>query len=60
VLVPTPVRCTIRPLALRVRVPRSRPGVPRLRPPMDWTRLRYLALTVGRDSMPAAQGAPGK
>ena len=36
VLMPTPVRCTIRPLALRVQVPRSRPGVPAPRPPMSW------------------------
>ena len=28
VMMPTPVRCTIRPRALRVRVPRNRPGVP--------------------------------
>ena len=28
VLMPTPVRCTVRPQALRVRVPRDRPGVP--------------------------------
>jgi diacylglycerol kinase family enzyme len=28
VLLDTPVRCTVRPMALRVRVPRSRPGVP--------------------------------
>ena len=28
VLMPTPVHCTIRPLSLRVRVPRDRPGVP--------------------------------
>jgi diacylglycerol kinase family enzyme len=28
VLMPTPVRCTIHPLSLRVRVPRNRPGVP--------------------------------
>jgi diacylglycerol kinase family enzyme len=27
-MLPTPVRCTIRPAALRVRVPRARPGVP--------------------------------
>ncbi|MCP3819262.1 diacylglycerol kinase [Streptomyces sp. A3M-1-3] len=40
---PTPVRCVIRPRALRVRVPRSRPGVPRTRPPMDWRRLGKLA-----------------
>lgn len=28
VMMPTPVRCTILPLALRVRVPQSRPGTP--------------------------------
>jgi hypothetical protein len=48
VLMPTPVRCTIRPLALRVRVPRDRPGVPEPRPPMDWARLRRQALTFTR------------
>ncbi|MDX3777113.1 diacylglycerol/lipid kinase family protein [Streptomyces europaeiscabiei] len=42
---PTPVRCTIHPRALRVRVPRHRPGVPRTRAPMDWRRLRKLALS---------------
>ncbi|MGW3648973.1 diacylglycerol/lipid kinase family protein [Streptomyces sp. NPDC000878] len=41
---PTPVRCTIHPRALHVRVPRHRPGVPRTRAPMDWRRLRKLAL----------------
>ncbi|MFD3548204.1 diacylglycerol/lipid kinase family protein [Streptomyces sp. NPDC058655] len=40
---PTPVRCTIRPRALRVRVPRHRPGVPRTRGPVDWRRLWKLA-----------------
>lgn len=45
---PTPVRCRIRPRALRVRVPRDRPGVPRGRPPMDWHRVRGLALTTMR------------
>jgi diacylglycerol kinase family enzyme len=48
VLMPTPVRCTIRPLALRVQVPRSRPGVPEPRPPMDWALLRRQALTFAR------------
>ena len=48
VLMPTPVRCTIRPLALRVRVPRDRPGVPDPRPPMDWSRLGHQALTFTR------------
>ncbi len=48
VLMPTPVHCTIRPLSLRVRVPRDRPGVPQPRPPMDWARLRRQALTFTR------------
>ena len=48
VLMPTPVHCTIRPLSLRVRVPRARPGVPDPRPPMDWARLRHQALTFTR------------
>ena len=44
----TPVRCRIRPRALRVRVPRDRPGVPRGKPPMDWHRVRRMALTTMR------------
>ncbi|MGW7368813.1 diacylglycerol/lipid kinase family protein [Streptomyces sp. NPDC054841] len=44
-VLPTPVRCTIRPGALRVRVPRHRPGVPRARPRLDWRRLGMLALS---------------
>ncbi|BFU43227.1 diacylglycerol/lipid kinase family protein [Krasilnikovia sp. MM14-A1004] len=47
ITMPTPVRCTIRPGALRVRVPRHRPGVPPPRPELDWTRLRRLALSAG-------------
>ena len=43
VLVPTPVECAIRPAALRVRVPRNRPGVPRPKSPLNWARLRHLA-----------------
>jgi len=43
VRLPTPVQCTIRPGALRVWVPRHRPGVPRPKPEMSWTRLRQLA-----------------
>ncbi|GGQ48850.1 diacylglycerol/lipid kinase family protein [Couchioplanes azureus] len=45
---PTPVRCAIRPGALRVRVPRRRPGTGVPRPELDWTRLRRLALSGGR------------
>ena len=41
----TPVRCVIQPAALRVRVPRDRPGVPDPKPVMDWNRLREMALT---------------
>ena len=39
----TPVTCTIAPSALRVWVPRDRPGVPAPKPPVNWARLRYLA-----------------
>ena len=46
VRLPTPVQCTIRPRALRVWVPRHRPGVPRPKPQVSWARLRQLA--VGR------------
>jgi diacylglycerol kinase family enzyme len=42
----TPVRCTVQPAALRVRVPRDRPGVPDPKPIMDWKRLWHIALTV--------------
>ena len=42
----TPVRCTIQPAALRVRVPRDRPGVPDAKPQINWKRLWRLALTV--------------
>jgi diacylglycerol kinase family enzyme len=47
-LLDTPVRCTVQPAALRVRVPRDRPGVPDPKPIMDWKRLRQIALTVHR------------
>ena len=43
VLLPTPVRCAIRPRALRVWVPRDRPGTIPPKPTMDLTRLRRLA-----------------
>jgi diacylglycerol kinase family enzyme len=46
VSLPRPVRCTIRPGALCVRVPRQRPGVPAPRARMDWVRLRQLALSA--------------
>jgi hypothetical protein len=43
VMLPTPDRCVIRPRALRVVVPRERPGVPAPKPALEWPRLRQLA-----------------
>ena len=43
VTVATPVRCAIRPRALRVRVPRDRPGIRPPKPAIDWPTLRRLA-----------------
>jgi diacylglycerol kinase family enzyme len=52
VLMPTPVRCTIQPRALRVRVPAGRPGARPAAPPLDWTQLRRNALTFARAAGP--------
>jgi diacylglycerol kinase family enzyme len=54
VSLPTPVTCTISPSALRVWVPRDRPGVPAPKPPVNWARLRHLA-GVRRDRAEIAQ-----
>jgi diacylglycerol kinase family enzyme len=45
VMMPAPVRCTIRPKALRVRVPRHRPGVltAAAEPRLDWSALAKVA-----------------
>jgi len=43
IAMPTPVTCTVSPQALRVWVPRDRPGVPKPKPQRDWARLRRLA-----------------
>ncbi|SES48727.1 Diacylglycerol kinase family enzyme [Streptomyces sp. yr375] len=40
----TPVVCTVRPAALRVRVPRHRPGAAYAPPTVDWRRIVRLAL----------------
>ncbi|MFD6676493.1 diacylglycerol/lipid kinase family protein [Rhodococcus zopfii] len=53
---PTPVRCTITPGALRVRVPRNRPGVRVPPPALDWVRLRELALPRRQSSGSASPG----
>ncbi|MDX3077599.1 diacylglycerol/lipid kinase family protein [Streptomyces sp. MI02-7b] len=47
-VLPVPVRCEIRPGALRVRLPRDRPGVPVTGARLDWAHLCTLALTTGR------------
>jgi len=39
VMMPAPVRCTIRPRVLRVVVPEDRPGVPPPKPALDWPSL---------------------
>jgi diacylglycerol kinase family enzyme len=44
VTMPTPVLCAVRPAALRVRVPRDRPGASAQAVPMEWARLSHLAL----------------
>ncbi|KQV24052.1 MULTISPECIES: diacylglycerol kinase family protein [unclassified Kitasatospora] len=41
---PTPVRCAIRPGALRVLVPRDRPGATAVAPLRDWRQVGRLAL----------------
>ena len=42
--IPVPVRCRIVPGALRIRVPRERPGTPPARQAVDWRRLGTLVL----------------
>ena len=43
IAMPAPVTCTVSPQALRVWVPRDRPGVPKPKPQKDWARLWRLA-----------------
>lgn len=45
---PTPVTCSIRPGALRVLVPRDRPGSPAVAPPVDWRGILALAFSRSR------------
>lgn len=52
-VLPAPVHCRIAPGALRVRVPRRRPGVRKPPQRLDWRRLRKLAATVGRTAAPS-------
>lgn len=48
VVLSRPVRCAIRPSALRVRVPRQRAGVPPPTTPINWSLLRQQALARAR------------
>jgi diacylglycerol kinase family enzyme len=47
-MMPAPVRCTIQPGALRVRVPRQRPGMRAPEPELEWARLWELAMPHSR------------
>jgi len=58
IMMPTPVICTVSPGALRVRVPRNRPGVPAPKPQVNWARLRRLAALPER-SQPRELGGAG-
>jgi hypothetical protein len=63
VMMPTPVRCTIQPLALNVRVPRARPGGPAPTPQIDLTLLLHLALGTphrARTGEPSNRHGPGQ
>jgi diacylglycerol kinase family enzyme len=57
VTMPTPVECAIRPGALRVWVPRNRPGPAPPKPAVDWARLRRLA-AFRAPRRPRASGGP--
>ena len=60
VMLPTPVRCAIRPRALRVVVPRGRPGVPAPKAALEWPRLRQLASFRARPAVsPSRPGQAG-
>ena len=52
ILMSTPVTCTISAGALRVWVPRDRPGIPRPKSSVNWARLRHLAGPARRQDHP--------
>ena len=58
VWLPVPVHCAIRPRALRVRVPRDRPGVPPPKPAISLPRLRRLASWQRRPRPASLPGDP--
>jgi diacylglycerol kinase family enzyme len=53
----TPVRCTIRPKVLRVRVPRDRPGVPSPKAALDWPALVKLPSFRAHDRQAVGTGS---
>nr|WP_308296964.1 diacylglycerol kinase family protein [Streptomyces sp. ISL-44] len=57
---PTPVTCSIRPGALRVLVPRIRPGAPAAGPPMHWREVVSLAFSRRRPGRAAEDRADGE
>jgi diacylglycerol kinase family enzyme len=60
VMMPTPVRCILRPRALRVVVPRKRPGIPAAKSAVEWPQLRRLALFGAHPDGQPASAQPGK
>jgi diacylglycerol kinase family enzyme len=60
ILLPAPVRCAIRPCALRVVVPRERPGVPAPKAALEWPRLRQLASFRARPDGESVPAQPGR
>jgi diacylglycerol kinase family enzyme len=56
-VMPVPVTCTVSPGALRVWVPRDRPGVPAPKPEVNWARLRHLAGIPGTAASASAVAA---
>lgn len=53
-LLQTPVRCVVEAGSLRVRVPRTRPGIRSAAPVLDWVRLRELARRPERNAPPGS------
>ncbi|MFG2813157.1 diacylglycerol/lipid kinase family protein [Streptomyces sp. NPDC048410] len=56
----SPVACSVRPGALRVLLPRDRPGVPPPAPAVDWRKLLDLAFGPAELTAPAEHTAPGE
>ncbi|WP_282694649.1 diacylglycerol kinase family protein [Streptomyces sp. CC208A] len=56
-VLPTPVVCEVRPRALRVLVPRDRPGVVPPPPPLDWRRIIRLAFPDPHGTDPHGAGS---